>query len=162
MVEVGREAATMVMLAAVAALAGTHLRERFGYFLVAFGVWDISYYFWLKVTLDWPASIFDPDILFLIPIPWVGPVIAPALVAALMVILGVPLTREPPPGRAFRPTPASWGLGTAATGLILYSFVRDYRLVAEQRLPEHYSYGLLFAGLALYVLAYVLAARKAG
>lgn len=160
LVEIGREAATVIMLAAVAALAGKRSMERFGYFLVAFGVWDLSYYFWLKVILDWPASLFDPDILFLIPIPWVGPVIAPALVAALMAIIGILLIRRSQSGGRFRPAWAGWGLGAAATALILYSFVRDYRGAAEGRLPADYSYELLFAGLALYILAYVLSVRN--
>src|SRR5512134_294061 len=54
-VELSREAATIVMLAAIGVVAGSKAWEKFAYFLVAFGVWDIFYYVWLRVMLDWPA-----------------------------------------------------------------------------------------------------------
>ena len=59
-----------------------------GYTAVAFGVWDIFYYVFLWLFAGWPASLFDQDILFLIPLPWWGPVVSPALLAALMVVAG--------------------------------------------------------------------------
>ena len=68
LVELIRKAATLVILAAVGMLAGSRRWEKFGYFLVAFGVWDIFYYVWLKVLLNWPAGLLDWDILFLIPL----------------------------------------------------------------------------------------------
>jgi hypothetical protein len=70
--ELTRELATLVMLAAVGWLAGRNWRSRMGYFLVAFGVWDIFYYVFLKVLTGWPRSLLDWDILFLIPLPWWG------------------------------------------------------------------------------------------
>ena len=74
LVEVVRELATIVMLAAIGWLAGQGFLLRFSFFSLAFGIWDISYYIFLKITLDWPASLLTDDILFLIPLPWVGPV----------------------------------------------------------------------------------------
>src|SRR3954468_21226333 len=69
-IELVREAATLVMLAAVGGLAGRTRRARFAYAAIAFGIWDIFYYVWLKVMCDWPTSLFDWDILFLLPLPW--------------------------------------------------------------------------------------------
>ena len=66
-----REAATIVMLLAIAVLAGRNAKEKFAYFIYTFAIWDIFYYVWLKVTLDWPASLMTWDVLFLIPITWV-------------------------------------------------------------------------------------------
>src|SRR5262245_30316783 len=83
-IEVGREAATLCMLAAVGWAAGRNARTRIGFAVVAFGIWDVLYYVWLKVLLGWPASILTPDILFLIPLPWWGPVLTPVLVAILL------------------------------------------------------------------------------
>ena len=40
-VELVRELATLIMLFTVGMLAGTTRRARFGYMLIAFGVWDI-------------------------------------------------------------------------------------------------------------------------
>ena len=64
------------MLAAVAWIAGKRLQSRLGFWLLAFGIWDIFYYLWLEVFIAWPKRLFDPDILFLIPLPWWGPVLA--------------------------------------------------------------------------------------
>jgi hypothetical protein len=89
LVEIGREAATVVMLAAVGWMAGRHGRERWAYGLFAFGLWDIAYYVWLKVLIGWPASLLGWDLLFLIPLPWWGPVLAPALIAVLICVATV-------------------------------------------------------------------------
>ena len=43
-VEILREAATIIMLVAVGFLAGRTGWQRFGFFLICFGVWDIFYY----------------------------------------------------------------------------------------------------------------------
>ena len=88
LVEIGRETATLVMLAAVAGVAFDRPWRRFAAFLVVFGVWDIFYYVWLKVMIDWPPSLFTDDILFLIPLPWTGPVLSAAAIAAIMVVSG--------------------------------------------------------------------------
>jgi hypothetical protein len=68
--ELVREAATLVMLAAVGWLAGRTWRSRVGYACAAFGVWDIGYYVFLVPLTGWPHSLLDWDILFLIPLPW--------------------------------------------------------------------------------------------
>lgn len=64
-VEIGREAATILMIISVAALTGKRFWEKFAYFLICFGFWDIFYYIWLKVAIGWPSSLLDWDILFL-------------------------------------------------------------------------------------------------
>ena len=87
-VELLREFATILMLLSIAVLTGRRGWERFAYFLFCFGIWDIFYYIWLKLLLDWPSSIFEWDILFLIPLPWIGPVIAPVFLSMLMIIFG--------------------------------------------------------------------------
>ncbi len=87
--EVLREAATIVMLACVGWLGGTAWRSRLGAFLLAFGVWDIGYYAFLKLLIGWPASLTTGDVLFLIPGPWVAPVWLPVAVSAIMVAAGV-------------------------------------------------------------------------
>ncbi|MEI6567043.1 MAG: hypothetical protein WCR20_10215 [Verrucomicrobiota bacterium] len=94
MAEVVREAATLLMLLTVGILAGRTWRERLGYAALAFGLWDILYYVFLVVMCSWPTSILDWDILFLIPLPWWGPVLAPVLIASLMIIWGTLVTQE--------------------------------------------------------------------
>lgn len=80
-IEMIREAATMVMLLSVALLAGKKLWEKLAYFFLAFGTWDIFYYVFLRITIGWPTSLADPDILFLLPVPWIGPVFVPVLIS---------------------------------------------------------------------------------
>jgi hypothetical protein len=87
-IEIGREAATMIMLGAVGVLAATSVPGRIGAFALAMGVWDIFYYVFLWLFAGWPASLLDPDILFLIPLPWWGPVISPTLIAAVIAVAG--------------------------------------------------------------------------
>lgn len=88
-IEFGREFATLVMLVVIGYLSGKTRIERFFYFIFCFGIWDIFYYVWLKVLLNWPASIYQDDILFLIPIPWIGPVLAPIIVSLTMIIASI-------------------------------------------------------------------------
>lgn len=84
-VEVMREAATMVMLTCVALLASRRFRERWAMFLWTFAIWDIVYYGGLRVLVNWPGSLRDPDVLFLIPVPWLAPVWFPLAVSGLMI-----------------------------------------------------------------------------
>ena len=121
LVEIGREIATVVMLWAVAHLTGASRYDRLARFAYLFGVWDIGYYLWLKVTLDWPGSLFDWDVLFLIPIAWIGPVLAPVLVALLMIAGGAWAMRS----ECIRMDRWSWVGGLIGCGLGLYAFMED-------------------------------------
>ncbi len=95
LIEIGREAATIVMLAATALAIATDVGQWAAAFVIAFGTWDITFYLFLKMLLDWPASPFTWDILFIIPVPWVSPVLAPILVSGAMIGAGIwPLRRE--------------------------------------------------------------------
>jgi hypothetical protein len=143
------------MLAAGAILAGTTGWQRFGFFLICFGVWDIFYYVWLKVLLDWPLSVMDWDVLFLIPVPWIGPVIAPVLISLLMVICGWLIVRRL--GNRFRPGLMSWISASCATLIILYSFVGDLPATLRGAMPQEYNYWLLGMGLVLYAASCYLA-----
>ena len=87
-VELVREAATLVMLVTLGVLAGRTWHAQLGYTAIAFGVWDIFYYVFLRMIGDWPRSLFDWDILFLLPLPWWGPVLAPVIIALLMIVGG--------------------------------------------------------------------------
>jgi hypothetical protein len=88
-IELGREAATIAMLVAVGWVAGRELQDRLAYGAFAFGLWDIWYYIWLAVLVGWPETLFDWDILFLIPLRWWGPVLSPVLIALLLCIVGI-------------------------------------------------------------------------
>src|SRR5579863_8958369 len=88
-IEIGREAATMLMLAGAALAMARNFQEWIAAFGVAFGIWDIAFYAFLRLMIHWPQSLATWDILFLIPVPWVGPVWAPVLVALTMIVCGL-------------------------------------------------------------------------
>jgi hypothetical protein len=171
-VELVRELATLIMLFTVGALAGKTWRARFGYMLIAFGVWDIGYYLFLKVMYGWPHSLLDWDILFLLPLPWWGPVLAPTLIAALMIFWGTLATQfERPPGVTLSNWRV-WILNLAGVGLALYVFMTDAIRVAEggvdalrNLLPTYFNWPLFLVALVLMAaptikLAYELWANR--
>ncbi len=81
--ELIREAGTIIMLGMVSLIAASKWRERTAIFLWAFAVWDIVYYLHLWLMVRWPSSLTTPDVLFLIPEPWIGQVWFPLLVSGL-------------------------------------------------------------------------------
>jgi hypothetical protein len=87
--EWAREISTLLMLGSVAWISGKTFLKRLSVFLFIFGIWDILYYVGLKIFLDWPESLLTWDILFLIPITWVGPVLAPVLCSLLMILMAI-------------------------------------------------------------------------
>jgi hypothetical protein len=124
-IEIGREAATVVMLGAVGYLAATSLTSRIGAFAIAFGVWDTFYYVFLWLFAGWPASPFTPDVLFMIPLPWWGPVASPVIVAAILVIAGgAAMAREFGDGLP-RPRRSDCIAVLLGCGLCLLAFMAD-------------------------------------
>lgn len=93
-VEIARELATLVMIAAVGTIAGRTALERLAWSAVVFGAWDIAYYAGLRLAIGWPPSLDTWDVLFLVPIPWVGPVWAPLVVSAALVVVGLTAGRR--------------------------------------------------------------------
>ncbi len=123
--EMGREAATLLMLLAVGWLAGRSWRSRLGYTLVAFGLWDTFYYVFLSVITGWPRSLADWDILFLLPLPWWGPVWSPVSIAALMVAGGTLMSRYDQAQHRLWPRGWAWSVQGAGLVLALYVFMAD-------------------------------------
>ena len=126
LIEFLREAATLVMLATIGILAGKNTTQRFGFFLFCFAVWDIFYYIFLKLFLNWPESLFTPDILFLIPVPWVGPVIAPCIASLTMIVLTVMVVYYEERNVTTGIKKLEWALLIAGSLLMIGSFTRDY------------------------------------
>ncbi len=153
--EIAREAATLVMLGAVAAAVGGNFRQWFAFFLVAFGAWDISYYAFLKVLIDWPKSLLTWDVLFLIPVPWSGPVLAPALVALTMVGTGFVYLWRESNGHSIRLRVGHWLCAYAGALFILAAFTWDYRNVMAGGMPKHFNWALFAAGEVLWVMGFL-------
>jgi hypothetical protein len=143
-------------------IAGMNRWQRFSYFLIGFGVWDIFYYVWLKVILNWPASLFDWDILFLIPIPWIGPVIAPVLVSLIMIGGGWLVLRKEAERGSFRASRTAIALSILGSVAVLLSFVLDTDATLRFQYPKPYHYELLVLGIVCYAGALVATSRSVG
>jgi hypothetical protein len=159
-IEIGREVATLMMLLGVAMLVSRERWDRFLAFCVSFGVWDILYYVWLWLLLGWPTSLLTWDVLFLIPVPWIGPVLAPVIVSIALVAGGLLLLRKRARGEPIRFPAPLWTLLVAGGLLVLGSFMRDFRVVPLQLEPPPFRWGLFGTGVTLGVVALVLALRK--
>jgi hypothetical protein len=156
-IEMGREVATLVVLLGVAMLGGADRWDRVLVFCVGFGVWDIAYYIWLWVFLRWPPSLFTWDVLFLIPVPWIGPVVAPVVVSVVLVVGALLLMRKRAGGEPIS-LPLSLRMLVLAGGvLVLGSFMLDYQVVLRQMAPPPFRWGLFGTGVALAVAALGLA-----
>lgn len=155
-IEVGREAATILMLAGFAMIAGRNFNERMAAMAVAFGLWDVSFYAFLKLMIDWPASLFTWDILFLIPLPWIGPVLAPVIVSLTMIVCGLYSIHRG--GLPARPLP--WGLMIAGGFVVILSFVWDWRNTITGGLPNPFNWPLFAAGEAVAIAGFIVAARN--
>jgi hypothetical protein len=160
--EVGREAATIVLIGTAAWLFGNVLQERVAYFLVIFAVWDIFYYIWLKVLLDWPGSLMDWDILFLIPVAWASPVLYPVLVSLAMFTFAVAILYRGARGRPLAVGYAE-GLGwSASLLLIMLSFCLGGTHISEADYADHFHWPLFAAGFGLGVLICIRPLRGPG
>jgi hypothetical protein len=124
-VELVREIATLVMLLTVGMMAARTWPRRLGYTAIAFGVWDIFYYVFLWIICDWPRSLFDWDILFLLPLPWWGPVLAPMSIALLMIVWGTFSTQSADRSPVTTVDGKLWALTSLGTLLALYVFMAD-------------------------------------
>ncbi len=151
-IELVREAATLVMLLAVGMLGARRWHARLGYTAIAFGVWDIFYYIFLRMMCGWPRSLFDWDVLFLLPLPWWGPVLAPVSIAALMIVWGTLVTQRTTPPL----TSPTWQLSLVGIALALYVFMADAIAALRQGvdaartvLPDSFNWPLFLVALAL-------------
>lgn len=124
-----REASTLIMLLTVGLLAGRTPLQKFGMFLYAFGVWDIFYYIALKLFLAWPATLLTWDLLFLIPVTWAGPVLAPVICSFTMIgfviVTNYPVTKS----AALKLKTGEWIFLITGAFIIFLAFIKDYSLL---------------------------------
>jgi len=147
--EIGREAATLVLIFTGCWLFGRNHRQRFAYFLVIFAVWDIFYYIWLKALIDWPASITDWDILFLIPFAWASPVLAPVAVSLTLLTFAVTILYCDCRGRTIGTTLMDWAGFMLAGLVVVASFCIAGLHMAEPDFKAWFYWSLFAGGLLL-------------
>ena len=157
-VEIVREACTMFVLAAVAWAASRRVRDAIGAFLLTFGIWDLVYYAVLHLILGWPDALTAWDVLFLIPLPWVAPIWAPATVAALFIGAGTYLfwTAEQPHWYVR----GDFAVLFASALTVIAAFLVEWQVVFTLEPPRHFPLWLFLAGVALGVGWFVHAERR--
>lgn len=133
-----REAATIIMLVGIGIIAGKNTSQKFAFFIYCFAIWDIFYYVFLKALLGWPASLFTWDILFLIPVPWVGPVLAPCIVSFTMIVLTTSVIYFQEKGYNAHLKLREWLLLITGSLVVITSFMLDYiKYIAEGNPSVH-------------------------
>ena len=156
--EIVREAATLIMLLTVGWLAGTSWKSKLGFFMAAFGVWDIFYYLFLKIIVGWPHSFFDWDILFLIPLPWWGPVLSPILISLVLIILGSLLAQSEINNATFRFGKLGWSFHLCGIFIALYVFMaHSIEVIGKgnrgvEELPTQFNWPLFILALFLMLM----------
>jgi hypothetical protein len=123
--------------------------------MVAFGAWDIAYYVFLKVLIDWPKSLLSWDILFLIPVPWSAPVLAPVLVAMTMIAMGLVYLWKESTDYALPLRAVHWLAAGMGALLVLAAFIWDYRNVMAGGMPEPFHWPLFALGEAIWVAGFL-------
>lgn len=156
-IEVARELATLVMIAAAGWLAGRTWLERLAWAAVIFGTWDIMYYAGLRLGIGWPASFDTRDVLFLVPAPWVGPVWAPIVVSLALVVSGLAATRRLRAGRSIAVSLTHALAALVGGALVIVSFLVDANRVLGDDSSPWTGWPIFWAGMALAAAATVAA-----
>ena len=157
-IEFIREAATIIMLAAIACLSGKNNWQKLSFFMIAFGIWDIFYYIWLWVMVRWPESLMTWDILFLIPLPWVAPVITPVLISLAMIAAGSLIIFYDKKGVKIKFAWYDWLIVMGCGLLMIISFCWDWKNIVRlpdgierTGMPNPFFWGLFLPAYALSV-----------
>lgn len=150
-IEVGREFATMVMLVAVGWLVGKSGIESLAWTAVAFGVWDILYYFWLWIFIGWPTSFGSTDLLFLLPVPWVGPVWAPMVVSLALIFFGLVVAKRSRASEVIVVEIRTWALLILGALVVVLSFAHDAKRILGGGMPGSFAWPIFALGMAIAV-----------
>jgi hypothetical protein len=159
--EIAREGATLIMLCCAAFLALRGGARRLGAFLLAFAVWDIFYYLWLYLSTGWPAGFGDWDILFLIPLPWVGPVWSVLLLCAGMLAFSALFLRSSEDA-PFAPGLPGWATGAVGAAAVIATYILEWRKIGYGKaVPSGFSLPPFFLGILLLAASGWITYRRA-
>ena len=136
-VEMLRELMTLILILAVAELTFRTFLKKFAACMIIFGIWDI---------------------LFLIPLPWVGPVLAPVLVSLALIYAGIVILVDMNRGYKFQFDKRFWIMEIIAGIIIIISFMISGTVVINQTIPASFPWIIFLVGLffGLVVFHYCL------
>jgi hypothetical protein len=152
-----REVATLIMLIGIGVITGKNFAEKFAYFILSFAIWDIFYYVFLKLLLNWPESLMTWDILFLVPVTWTGPVISPVIVSLSMILFAFSIIYFNQKIEHVRISRKEWIIMLSGAFVIFLSFIWDYSrfILKHYSLSELWSLNLNDKALFNYAMKYV-------
>ena len=159
-IEIGRELATIVMLAFIGYLNGVKFVERFSYFLFAFGVWDIFYYVWLKLFINWPASLLTDDLLFLNTCTLDFACAGSVLISIIFILISITMLIYHSKGRKIIAGLFIKILIVLGVMLVLFSFIWNFQNRLNMTSPVEYLWGIYWLGIFLIVLGCVFLIRS--
>jgi hypothetical protein len=162
--ELSRELATIIMLSCIGYFVGHNKTSRFAWFLIAFAIWDIFYYIFLYLFLGWPSSILGWDILFLIPVPWYGPVLSPVLVSISLIMFGSVILYAQSKTFVLHTNLVERLMMVSGCTIILFTYTYDFIRHALERnisfgfafasfTPDNYNWTLFGVGFSLIILS---------
>ena len=151
-----RELATLILIFSASYVAGKTKMEKFGYFMYIFGIWDIFFYIFLKIFINWPSSILEYDLLFLIPVAWVGPVLAPVIISVLLITAGVLIIYFENNNYKIYTTKLLWFMEILGGFIVFISFILSAGDVIKQVYPAHFYWWIFLTGvfIALFPFMY--------
>lgn len=158
--ELAREAATLLMLAGAGFAAGRNVREGFAGSAIAFGVWDVFYYVFLWVLIGWPQSLLTWDLLFLLPVAWVGPVIAPCIVSALLIACGALVLWRDAAGNPVEAGLGHWGGLILGAVVVMVAFAWEFPQIHAGALPQRFPWGVFALGNGIALAAFLHACGR--
>lgn len=156
-IEIARELATLVMIAAVGWLTGRSALERLAWAAVVFGTWDIVYYAGLRLAIGWPPALDTWDLLFLVPAPWVGPVWAPIVVSLALITFGLAAAYRLRSGSRVVVDALTAAAALAGGALVMVSFLVDAERVISGDGGPWTGWPIFWAGMVLAAVASVRA-----
>jgi len=133
--EIFRELATLIMLLGIGVLAGKSKHERFAWFIYSFAIWDIFYYVFLYLIISWPVGLGDWDVLFLLPMMWVGPVWAPVILSLLMILLALSILHFSNHRNDASLKLTEWALLITGAIIVIIAFCKDFYLYMTTHFP---------------------------
>jgi len=182
--EIIREIATLIVLLCIGMITGRTFTEKFAWFLYSFAIWDIFYYVFLKILIGWPESLMTWDILFLVPVTWVGPVITPLIVSVTMILSAMILVFYNEKNEMVKINRIEWALFITGSLILILSWTWDYSgyilehftfreiwtvpsedlyRIAGQYIPRKFNWGLFWIGeviIATGIVLLILRLRK--
>ena len=155
LIELGREVSSIIILIGLGYLTGKNFIQRFAFFMFAFGIWDIFYYIWLKLFINWPESFFAWDILFLIPLPWLGPVLSPIIVSLCLILSSIIILFFEDQEYPLSFYVIEWIIAVFAGMIIISTYLQNSLISVNQNIVFNYPWILFFVSLFLGIIIFI-------